>query len=342
MFLSIVIPVYNTEKYLAECLDSCLAQDIPYSDYEIICINDGSTDRSGAILTEYAEKYRNIIVINQKNTGVSAARNAGMDHARGKYVWFIDSDDRICPNVIGKLKHLAEKNSYDRIEFATYRFREYLTCTELDSICNGSIASNINLHDSSVVTSVLATEVLREHNIRFRDIAYGEDVLFMLEFMVHCHNKHSISDVIYLYRTNLQSATHTHAHDANIKRIESFYTGAVILKDFYDRKYASRQSCANALMTFIWYAMIRVAQLPYREKEIWLSEFREAGLFPLKNLPECTSKKAYVTSRTDLIGKFYEYVVTHSHTHHGFFLLCTWYKVYNFRRLFNQHFRSKV
>ena len=80
MFLSIIIPVHNTEKYIKDCLDSCLTQDIPINDYEIICIDDCSTDGSLNILRSYAEEYKNINIISfSKNRGVSAARNAGLE-----------------------------------------------------------------------------------------------------------------------------------------------------------------------------------------------------------------------------------------------------------------------
>ena len=82
--LSIIVPVYNVEKYLKDCLDSLLDNNFPYTDYEIICVNDGSTDGSGDILDEYAERYENIVVINQENSGVSVARNKGLLVAKGK------------------------------------------------------------------------------------------------------------------------------------------------------------------------------------------------------------------------------------------------------------------
>ena len=93
MKLAILIPVYNAEKYLRECLDSVLAQTFP--DWEAICVDDGSTDGSGAILDEYAAKDGRFRVIHQKNAGVSAARNAALDVAKGEWVCFVDADDVI-------------------------------------------------------------------------------------------------------------------------------------------------------------------------------------------------------------------------------------------------------
>ncbi|MDH6314239.1 glycosyltransferase involved in cell wall biosynthesis [Parabacteroides sp. PFB2-10] len=103
MHLSLIIPVYNVEAYLEECLDSCLEQDIPHSDYEIIAINDGSPDGSLAILERYAAKYPNITVLSQENRGLSATRNRGIEVAKGEYIWFIDSDDWIEKNCLSSL-----------------------------------------------------------------------------------------------------------------------------------------------------------------------------------------------------------------------------------------------
>lgn len=95
MKISVIIPIYNTEGYLSRCLDSVLNNT--YRNLEVICINDGSTDESAAILKSYAEKDGRVIAVNQKNAGVSAARNTGLDMATGDYVAFVDSDDWVHP-----------------------------------------------------------------------------------------------------------------------------------------------------------------------------------------------------------------------------------------------------
>jgi glycosyltransferase involved in cell wall biosynthesis len=111
MKLSIIIPVYNQEQYLEACLDSCLEQDLSYSEYEIIVVNDGSTDGSLDILNQYASRYPNVKVVSQENQRQGIARNTGLKIASGDYVWFIDSDDYIEKNCLGELfqkGHTAE------------------------------------------------------------------------------------------------------------------------------------------------------------------------------------------------------------------------------------------
>lgn len=113
--VSVIIPVYNVEPYLRECLNSVVNQTM--RDIEIICVNDGSTDNSGAILTEYAARDERITVITQENRGLSAARNAGMDAAKGKYIYFIDSDDYIDLDALEVLYDRAEELELDMLFF---------------------------------------------------------------------------------------------------------------------------------------------------------------------------------------------------------------------------------
>ena len=113
MKISIIIPVYNVEKYLRECLDSILAQS--YKDFEIILVDDGSTDSSGNICDEYSMKYENIKVLHKNNNGLSSARNAGLDIAQGEYILFIDSDDVVSPVMLETL--MAHVAGYDIVSY---------------------------------------------------------------------------------------------------------------------------------------------------------------------------------------------------------------------------------
>ena len=109
--VTVIVPVYNVEKYLAECLDSICAQTL--KNIEIICMNDGSTDLSGDILAQYAARDSRIFVLNQENQGQSAARNNALDLARGKYISFVDSDDVIAPEMLEELYNRAEMLNTD-------------------------------------------------------------------------------------------------------------------------------------------------------------------------------------------------------------------------------------
>lgn len=118
MKLSIIIPIYNVEKYIERCLKSCLNQDLPLSDYEIIAIDDGSPDNSKEIVKQYQEKYSNIRLIIQENKGLSGARNTGLRIAKGEYIWFIDSDDFIEANCLAHFYQEAHNQSLDILPFS--------------------------------------------------------------------------------------------------------------------------------------------------------------------------------------------------------------------------------
>ena len=100
MKVSVIIPVYNAEKYLAECLDSIVCQTL--SDIEIICVNDGSSDNSLSLLEAYSRKDNRFKIINQENSGPGVARNTGINVASGEYIFFVDSDDTIFPETLEK------------------------------------------------------------------------------------------------------------------------------------------------------------------------------------------------------------------------------------------------
>lgn len=138
MKLSIIIPVYNVEPYIARCLDSCLNQDLDSAEYEIIVVDDGSPDRSAEIAEQFAETYPNIRIIHRQNGGLSAARNTGLADAHGEFVWFVDSDDRIDKYCIGGLFETASRNNLDvlcfglKLEFPDGTIRQHQVRYEED------------------------------------------------------------------------------------------------------------------------------------------------------------------------------------------------------------------
>lgn len=181
MFLSFVVPVYNAAQYLPECLDSLLAQDI--SDYEIICVNDGSRDASPEILGQYAAEHGNIRVINKENGGVVSARNAGLSAAQGDFIWFVDADDFLLPNILGFLKDKAAETACDRLIVGGYQFTDRLTDEEIALSRQRKLPINSQWYDSVVWRSLLRREFLLENGLNFRypELTHGEDGLYMYE-----------------------------------------------------------------------------------------------------------------------------------------------------------------
>ena len=111
MEISVVVPAYNSENFIAETLDCLLNQTL--KDIQIIVVNDGSTDGTGAIIDSYAAKHGNILPLYQENAGVSAARNNGIEHAEGKYIMFLDSDDLLSRDSLERIRDALERNQAD-------------------------------------------------------------------------------------------------------------------------------------------------------------------------------------------------------------------------------------
>lgn len=233
MRLSIIIPVYNTERYLHQCLDSCINQNLQFSDYEIICIDDGSTDDSSQIIDQYAKKYSNVIAVHQVNSGVSASRNLGMRLAHGEYVWFVDADDILMPDSFEKILPLMNCQN-DRIRLGVYMFFE--PCS--DDFRHAILKSNFPLINLYVWSSVFKKKSLQEHSISFQEnIYYGEDALFDYEFRRQNLMEVTESSVCYLYRRHPDSAMQMTTPERNKKRISSHVSLLMYMQEnYYDRR----------------------------------------------------------------------------------------------------------
>ena len=123
-WLSFIVPVYNAERYLAECVESMLHQDIPTEQYEIILYDDGSTDKSLEIARNYERQYPCVRVFTHENAGATATRNAGLRQAQGDYVWFVDSDDKVVENVLSAMRETIISMDLDVLVFNASRFNE--------------------------------------------------------------------------------------------------------------------------------------------------------------------------------------------------------------------------
>jgi glycosyltransferase involved in cell wall biosynthesis len=121
---TVVVPVYNVEKYVAGCIDSLVGQSIGFSKIEVIIVNDGSTDSSESICKEYSEKYENIKLFSKENGGLSSTRNYALNLARGKYIFYLDSDDKLAPETIEAVTEFFD-SVYNEVDLVTYRITQY-------------------------------------------------------------------------------------------------------------------------------------------------------------------------------------------------------------------------
>jgi len=144
--ISVIVPVYNVEQYLSQCLDSIINQT--FRDVEIICINDGSTDNSGKVLEEYAQKDDRVKILNQENQGASIARNSGLDFAKGEWICFVDSDDITHPQMLEITYNQATLNNVDIVQ---YKYKEFTT---------GNINYNNSINENSLKGKVFSNSAL--------------------------------------------------------------------------------------------------------------------------------------------------------------------------------------
>lgn len=183
--LSIIVPVYNVEKWLLRCLNSLYNQNISEDEFEVIVVNDGSPDNSLQIANDFARTHINVVVVSRENGGLAAARNTGIEAATGKYVWFVDSDDHVERNCIGTLVNHAENNDLDILCFGIWleypdgRLCEYKIKAESeDRVYKGSdFMANVDMPASACV-ALYRRDFIEQHQLRFYEGVLHEDQEF--------------------------------------------------------------------------------------------------------------------------------------------------------------------
>lgn len=206
--VSIIVPIYNAENYLRRCVDSILNQE--YTDFELLLVNDGSTDASGDICEEYGDRDPRVIVIQKENTGVSDSRNRALDRARGKYLQFLDSDDWITPDATRLFVRAAEEYGCDMVISDFYRVVGERLSTKGDIEEEGVLtreefAAHMMENPADFYYGVLwnklyRRDIVEEHNLRMdTDINWCEDFMFNLEYIRYAKVFYALHAPIYYY-----------------------------------------------------------------------------------------------------------------------------------------------
>ncbi len=248
--ISVIIPVYNVENYLNECLDSVVNQTL--SDIEIICVNDGSTDNSLNILKQYSKSDNRIKIINQNNLGVSSARNNGLDVSVGKYICFLDSDDYLELDALEKVYDVSESNGLDICLFKLINFdddtkkqynEEYFDMTFLKKKYGSSVFSHNDIESDLFRISVTPHSKLfnREFisQFKFPEGLIYEDNVFFTQAMFEAGRVLFYDEYLYNRRIRQNSITHS-GNEKCIDWIEIFNILINITKDYgYYDKYKS-------------------------------------------------------------------------------------------------------
>ena len=224
--VTVIVPVYNVEKYIRECLDSLVRQTL--KGVEVIIVNDGSTDGSGDIAKDYSEKNDNFILINRINGGLSAARNTGLEVARGEYVYFLDSDDFIADNALEKLYKRAKNENLDQLRFVAYTFEDgtkeykwsrdvnqseygYKYLGDYPNVMNGVEFYRRTLDNGDYYPSCCLIfskrEVIEKNGLRFYEGILHEDNLFNFQFTSLCDRVAVLNEPLYYRRWRPGSIT---------------------------------------------------------------------------------------------------------------------------------------
>lgn len=220
--VTVVVPVYNVERYLRPCVDSLLNQT--FTDFEILLIDDGSPDNSGKICDEYTRTDTRVRVFHKKNGGVSSARNMGIERALGKWIMFVDSDDMLVSSAFERCLQLVEGGELDYLSFG-FSSRQNVVPTEtLNPLV---FTSTLEFLDTHTVTSacggIIKRDIIVNNDIRFREgMKYGEDTLFILQVLCNSCRMMQISDELYYYRPNEQSVMHNPNIDAMLSSCRVF------------------------------------------------------------------------------------------------------------------------
>ncbi len=294
---SLIVPVFKVERYLPQCMDSILAQ--PFTDYEVILVDDGSPDACPALCDEYAGKDQRIKVIHRVNGGVSAARNSGLDEAKGDYLIFLDPDDFLVKDCLVKLNGFIDKTSRKDLIFAGH-----LSFDELSGKYFGNMSGNYGLKldgleragiiaatieengfDWSSWSVVYSTALIRENKLRFSQATKAsEDLDFLLKAILASDKYGSCEEALFVYRKKRSGSAST---EPNLETLLS------------------------QMKTFeYWYKYFKGAQLPEAQKRVLCGFFsmifaeKLTGVFKLQADEKATALK-YAAGERDLLNNKY-------------------------------------
>lgn len=292
--LSFIIPLYNSAQWLEKCLYSVLNQDLPESEVEIICVNDGSPDNSADLAREIAKDHPSIVVIDQENQGPSGARNTGMRHATGKYLCFVDPDDFVEPNVYGGLVRQMEDEQLDMLRFdyqivdENYNLvpkrpfelefdyspqlmtgTEFLT-NRLDIACN-------------IWRYVYRTDIITKNNIWCYTGDYYDDTPWLPLVLMKAERMNICDTIVYDYLERSDSLVNAKSPKAVQRKIDG---GIMLLEILHEQlKTIDHEGVRR------WYGMIiahsvlslvtLVGVFHYEQNNVMMAKLREMNVFPL-------------------------------------------------------------
>lgn len=319
MKLSIIVPMYNEEQYILHCLGSLLKQNISKNDYEIIVINDGSTDNSLSLVNDFSKKISesNIVTYSKKNGGLSDARNFGVPLAKGKYIYFVDSDDYIASNVLKQLTDYLDENKLDILTFdyvntINLSLVKSINCTEKLSnhtIYNGTKYIADNHFHHAVWTYIINREFFTSTKVTFKKNLLLEDCEFTPKLFLKAGRISHLSIDVYRY---LQIKPNSIMRKVNMSHINKMINSHIYIMleinkliDGFDESNPTHKKVIlrlkNRQQTLVFFLISKLikTKLSINELKLTLNKFKEVNSYPLNNFisEKYNGTKYYILSK---------------------------------------------
>ena len=292
--LSVVVPCYNVEGYLDRCLTSLVRQDIDADAYEVLLIDDGSTDGTGAICDRYAAQYPQVQAIHQANAGQGAARNVGLDCAKGEYVLFVDGDDFVAEHCFKSLLQTARTHHLDVLAFESLDVVENGPTPEVAAeavaevkVQTGAEYLSVNKMRGPVWWYITKRELIEREHLRFPEGHFLEDSPFTPDVLLSAQRMAHISKVCYYYVQRASSTMHSRS-EAHRRKILADYiysyqtVDAVIAKHRAKLDDSAYSRLCSRRDSFLYFGIIRA--LKAGEGKEYYRELKNQQLLPLRRL----------------------------------------------------------
>lgn len=291
MKLTVVVPVYNVEKYIEKCLFSVLDNDIAESDYEIIVVDDETPDNSLAITEKIVAAHTNVKVISQKNKGLGGARNTGIENASGDYLLFLDADDWVLPNTLSHLIAVAEKHDVDVLEFAAQGVNPQGKITyHAQNDTHGKMFDGVYYYNhvrylNSACNKLYKAKFLKDSGLFFKEKIFIEDFEFNTRAFYQAKKVIAIPFLAAQFLQSDDSITRNRSADRKVKMYRDFIDIIRITDDESKKhhpKNKEQQAFFNErlsfLVTTLFFQFFKY-KMPYAEIRDYIIELKAAGLY---------------------------------------------------------------
>ena len=285
--ISIIVPIYNAEKYLNKCIDSLVNQT--KKELEFILVNDGSTDSSEDIIKSYKDKR--IKYFKNKNQGIGKTRNFGIDKATGKYLMFLDSDDYLDINACEKLYNKAIKEKSDLVVFDFYRVEETLKEVTINNFKSSSLKENPNLLldiNLGPCNKLIKRELIDKSNTRFNEELKYEDTPFVTEIIKNANKISKLNEYLHYYV--IHSNSETTVRDERVFDIIKIID--IIREQYKNEKYIEDVINKLTVRTLTNYT---IQQRVQKDIKVGMKFIDEAFSYMKKNIPDYKNNKYYET-----------------------------------------------